>query len=211
MAAIAENFYRRSELISFEYQLETPCKVLADNDSRLWASIQVDQSGVPMGVTTNPFAQLGDSDVCMFFPAQGACYFETYGSNELYILGLPVGTSIAISSCFKEPKLVQSRGRDVRKATRIKTTCGGGVLGAAVGGSFPFLPADVTRRRAHVKGDSVFGALTTAAEALSSDFMPLAPFFPGYVVVEGTEELRFLNFGTGPTSAWWIVDSEVPA
>lgn len=211
MATIAENFLRKNILVSFEYQLTTPCKILDRDEDRLWASIQVAQAGVPMAVSTNPYAQIGDPDTCVFLPAQGALYFETYGINELYLIGLPVGTSIAISRCIKEPRQVQTRGRDVRKATRIVTSTGGGPLAAAVGGSFPFLAADDARRRATVKIDSVFGALTTAGEAASFDFMSVAPFFPGYAVVEGTEELRFLDFFTGPTNAWWIVDREVAA
>jgi hypothetical protein len=57
----------------------------------------------------------------------------------------------------------------------------------------------------------VFGALTTAAEAPSFDFMTTAPFFPGYSVIEGTEELRWLDFSTGPTNAGFIRDREVSA
>lgn len=208
MTVVGENFYRKTELVSFEYQLDLPCKILAENDERLWASIQIGQVVVPLGVTTNPYAQIGDPDVAVFLPAQGACYFETYGTNELYLLNLPIGTDIAISRTFKKPKAVQELGRDVQRATSIVTVCGASSIPVVGFGQFAdFLPADPTRRRVTVKGDSVFAALSDGTDP--AQFMTIAPFFPGYAVVEGTGALTFTNFGTGPTTAWWIMDIEV--
>lgn len=211
MTAIPEVFVRRTRAVSIAYQLAMPVKILENDAKRLWASVVCGQFDVPVAVTTNPQAEIGDPDTCVFPVGQGAVFFETYGSNEVYILGLPIGTPVAISTVVKESKLKFPGGRrSMRQATRVETTCGNSNLVFA-SGSAPFLAADPTRRRVTAKGNTAFGALTTAAAAATFDFMPLAPFFPGYAVIEGTEELRFLDFATGPTNAGWIMDREVAA
>ncbi len=207
---IPEVFIRRTRAVSIAYQIAMPAKLLENDPKRLWASVVCGTFDVPVAVTTNPQAEVGDPDTCVFLPGQGALYFETYGSNELYIIGLPVGTPVAISTTVKQSRLAYPSRRSVRPATRIETSCGNVDLSYA-GGSAPFLPADPARRRVTVKGDSVFGALTTAEAAPSFDFMTVAPFFPGYCVLEGTEELRFLDFSTGPANAGFILDREVSA
>lgn len=211
MTAIPEVFYRRTRAVSIAYQIAMPAKLLENNPQRLWASVVCGVFDVPVAISTNPTAEIGDPDTCVFYPDQGAIYFETYGTNELYIIGLPVGTPVAVTQTVKEPKPNVPPGRlSVRPATRIQTVTGNVDLNFA-GGVAPFLPEDPARRRATVRGNSVFGALVTTAEAPSFDFMPIAPFFPGYCVIEGTESLVFLDFATGPTNAGFIIDREVDA
>lgn len=211
MPAIPEVFLRRTKAVSIAYQLAMPAKVLENDASRLWASVVCGTFDVSVAVSANPLAEVGDPDTCVFEVGQGAVFFETYGSNEFYIIGLPIGTPVAISTVVKQPRLNQPVAkRNLRCATRIETTAGNHALTYASGSAL-LLAADTSRRRITVKGNSAFGALTTAGEAASFDFMPIAPFFPGYTVIEGTEELRFLDFGTGPSNAGYILDREVSA
>lgn len=210
MTAIPEVFRRRTRAVSIAYQLAMPAKVLESDIDRLWASVVCGQFDVPVAVTTNPLAQIGDPDTCVFLPGQGAVFFETYGTNELYIIGLPVGTPVAICTVQKEKRLSVPTGRSVRCATRCQTVTGNVDLTYA-GGKAAFLPEDNDRSRIMVKGDTAFGALSTIEAAPTFDFMPLAPFFPGYCVLEGTEELVFLDFATGPTNAGYIMDRQVSA
>lgn len=208
MVAVPEVFYRRTKMLSIQYQLTLPMKALTQDPNRLWASFVTSQLAVDVAVSTNPRAQVGDPDTCVFLAAQGAVFFETYGQNELYIIGLPVGTSVAITTCCKNPRASYPTGRSYRNAMRTETICGGGPITFS-GGFAPLLPADSARRRAHVKIDSAFGALSDGVDG--ANFMSIVPNFPGYAVVEGTEALHFTNFGTGPANAWWIVDREVSA
>lgn len=208
MVAVAEAFYRKTKMVSIEYQLTRPLKIFGQDATRLWGSFITSQLAVDVAVSTNPAATIGDADTCVFLASQGAVYFETYGQNDLYVIGLPVGADVAISTCVKNPKASYVSGVSYRPAARIDTVTGGGAL-VFSSGFAPFLPADLARRRAHVKINSAFGALCNGVDAVN--FMPVAPLFPGYAVVEGTEALAFADYGTGPASAWWIVDREVAA
>lgn len=208
MTAIPEVFYRKTKMVSIEYQLTQSLKILGEDPSRLWASFISGQISVDVAVSTNPYAEIGDPDTCVFLAAQGAVFFETYGSNPLYVIGLPIGTPVAITTVTKQPKSMYPVARSYRPSTRIETTCGGGPM-VFDSGFAPLLPADPARRRTHVKIDSAFAAIGDGVDA--ANFMPIAPFFPGYAVVEGTEALAFVDFATGPTNAWYIQDREVSA
>jgi hypothetical protein len=204
---IHENFARVREGASIEYQLNMPGVVLPRDADRLWGSVQIGQIDAPIGISHRSDAELGDPDVAQFIVPQGAAFFETYGTNELYVIGLPVGSPLSVTVVRKDVPLASRTGRSFRCATRIETVCGGGPVNFAA----PFLPADPQRRRAYVRIDSPFGAVALNPSDPGVNFQTVAPFFPGYAVVEGTEALWFRDFGTGPTNAWWIVDREVSA
>lgn len=208
MTVIAEVFYRKTKMVSIEYQLTQSLKILGEDPTRMWASFVTSQLAVDVAVSTNPNAAVGDPDTCVFLAAQGAVFFETYGSNPLYVIGLPIGTDVAITTVTKQPKSMYPVALSCRPSTRVETTCGGGPLVFASGFA-PLLPADNDRRRAHIKIDSAFGAIGDGVVA--AEFMPIAPNFPGYAVVEGTEALAFADFGTGPSNAWYIQDRDVSA
>lgn len=221
MTAVLEIFVRRTLMTSLLFvdgASGSAQKILSDDPNRVWASFQFGEVATNLGITTDPFTPAplfspNQPNTCYFQPGQGACYFETSGTNELYVVGgfnAGATTNICITTVVKQPKAILPAGLDCRLSTRIITECGGGAVTFA-NGFAPLLPADLTRRRAHVKVDNAnaFSALCDGVTA--ANFMPVAPFFPGYAVVEGTEALAFADFGTGPTSAWWIVDREVPA
>lgn len=205
---VPEQYVRKTELLSIEYQLDMPLKVLSDDPNRIWASVVGNSTATNCWVSTNPLAHIGDPDVCAFYAGQGAVFFETYGTNDLYLIGPPIGTDLAISTCVRKQPATPQLSCEQRSTTRIITDCGGGPVTFASGFA-PLLAADPTRRRAHVKVDAAtgFAALCNGVDA--ANFMPVAPFFPGYAVVEGTQALAFANYATGPTSAWWIRDREV--
>lgn len=215
MSVIKENFVRQTQTFSFSSSNGFPFQILPDDPNRLWASVLSDFSiDGEAGITANAFAKVGDPDICYMSGSQSGLSFQTYGTNALYIVGLTGSSTFAynfgLTTCVKISAPVLNLGQDCRSATRIITECGGGPV-SFVSGFAPLLPVDPTRRRAYIRVDdsNAFSAVTDGVTA--ANFMPIVPYFPGWTVVEGTEALAFADFGTGPTSAWWIVDREVPA
>lgn len=209
---IPEAYRRVRSGAAIQFQLELPAMVLPADPERLWGAVQV---GTPVGLasvglSTNPYAQQGDADVALFPFAQGACYFQTGGTNALYLIGLPVGTPVAASWTCKQPPFSAPVARSVRPATRVETRTSAIPI-VYSGGSALLLPEDPTRLRVTVRTDAVFAALTTAEALASFDFMSIGPFFPGWATLETTEEIRLIDFSLGGTVAWVITDHVVPA
>lgn len=213
MSVIKENFVRQTQTFSFSTSTGFPLQILPDDPNRLWASVLSDfDNDDEVVISANAFSKVGDPDGCYMSGSQSGLGFQTYGTNALYIVGMTGGQTqnFGLTTCVKIPAPVLNLGQDSRCATRIITECGGGPV-SFVSGFAPLLPADPTRRRAYIRVDNtnLFSAVTDGVVA--ANFMPIVPYFPGWTVVEGTEALAFADFGTGPTSAWWIVDREVPA
>lgn len=209
MTTIHEGYVRRTRYVSIECQLPQPIKVLEHDPTRLWAAVICAQTTFDLGVTTNPLSALGQPDCATFLAAQGAMYFETYGTNEVYLLNLPIGTDIAITTMVRDPKalFIGPTGQQIFNAEKIETVTGGGAVATAVGGFQAFLPADQSRTRALVKTDAALALLCDGVDA--TNFMPFSPFFPGYGVVESSDAIAFSTLAGSINNAWYILDRKV--
>lgn len=203
---IPEGYIHRSRFTLAQTSSDGVGLLLAHDVTRLWASVVTDALGTDAGVSTNPFAVLGDPDVCIFPVAQGVMYFETYGTNALYLIG-PGDTAISVTTAFRDPKATYDP--NPQDSEKIIAVTGHTVIPAAVGSFQAFLPADPLRTRAFVKTDSSLALLSDGVDSMN--FMPVAPFFPGYAAVETSDAIAFSTAGGAHVdNAWWIIDRRIP-
>lgn len=210
---IPESFRRKRLGSAIEFQLDSPSLVVPRNNGTFWTAVQFGQTVADIGISTNPYAELGDPDVAVFLASQGAAYFEVHAesgimANDLFVIGLPAGVPVSVTEVRKERAVHLRAGRSVRPAFAYETTCHAIPLNFS-GGTALVLPEDPQRRRVTFKANSAFTALSTTPETF--DFQGFGPFFPGYCVIEGTEAVYALDFGLGPDTVWAIVTREVEA
>lgn len=206
---IHEGYVRTTSYLtvySVDFSANAANEVLSLDVNRVWASVVMGAFSTDIGISTNPLAALGDADVCMFLPAQGAVCFETYGTNALYVVGAG-RASFSVTTVHRNPKATYDP--NAQNAEKIVISTGHTVIPAAVGNFQAFLPADPLRTRVTVKTDSALALLSDGVD--STNFMPIAPFFPGYAAIETSAAIAFSTAGAAHVdNAWWIIDRRAP-
>lgn len=206
---IHEGYVRTTHYCSTQAANKGPSEILSPDVNRVWASLILGAFSTDIGISTNPHAALGDPDVCTFLPSQGAVFFETYGTNALYLIGYYVNSNatMSITTVHRNPKATYDP--NAQNAEKIVTSTGHTVIPAAVGNFQAFLPADPLRTRVTVKTDSTLALLSDGVDSMN--FMPIAPFFPGYAAIETSDAIAFSTAGGAHVdNAWWIIDRRVP-